>query len=247
MKNNKLTFIGDCAINFYNSLKYLFKGDTDIKKVLFQAAFIGYDSLGMSLTITFVAGSVLSLQVAKYFSMTGADAYVGGLISIAMIRELAPVFASLAIGARAGTSIAAEIGNMCVTEQIDAMKTLGVDPVAYLILPRLLAGIFMVPLVTIISGLIGILGGMWVSFVTIKMHPNRYLNSVWLYSDTHDILTSLVKASIFGLLITLICCTHGLNTKGGANEVGQSTTKAAIWSTTAILVFDYFLTWAYYG
>ena len=247
MISNILKFIGECSINFYNSLKYLLKGETDIKKVLTQAAFIGYDSVGMALTITFVAGSVLSLQVGKYFSMTGADSYVGGLISVAMIRELAPIFASLAIGARAGTSIAAEIGNMCVTEQIDAMKTLKTDPVSYLVLPRLIAGVIMVPLVTILSELIGILGGMWISFVTINMHPNRYINSVWLYSNTHDITVSLVKAAVFGLLISLICCTHGLNTKGGANEVGKSTTQAAIWSTTAILVFDYLITWAYYG
>jgi phospholipid/cholesterol/gamma-HCH transport system permease protein len=105
----------------------------------------------------------------------------------------------------------------------------------------------MVPLVTILAEFIGIFGGMWVADLTVDVHPNRYLNSVWLYTSTHDIEVSLIKAAIFGLLITLICATHGMATKGGAREVGITTTKAAIGIALAILVFDYFLTWIFYG
>lgn len=240
-----ISFIGQCTINLFKAAKYIFSGNFSVKNTLAQAAFIGYDSLGIALIIAFVAGAVLSLQVAQQFVMSGAEAYVGGLVSLAMIREMAPIFASLAIGARAGTAIAAEIGNMKVTEQIDAMKTLKVDPVGYLLVPRMLAGALIVPAVTIMTELIGIIGGMWVAKLSINLHPNRYITSVWLYTTTDDIRVSLIKAAIFGMLITLICATHGLNTQGGAKEVGLTTTKAAVWTMSAILIADYLLTWIF--
>ena len=152
-----IDFIGECIINLVKSLKFIFSGRVGWKNTLIQSAIVGYDSLPISLIITLVSGSVLALQVSKQFVLTGAESYVGGLIAIAVAREMAPVFASLAIGARAGTAMAAEIGNMQVTEQIDALKTLKVDPIAYLIVPRLLAGFFMVPLITVLSQLVGIL------------------------------------------------------------------------------------------
>lgn len=242
-----INFIGQCVGNFLIATKYIFSGRVNIKNTLLQSATIGYDSITIALVITLISGSVLALQVAKQFVLTGADAYIGGLVSIAMVREMAPVFAALAIGARAGTAIAAEIGNMQVTEQVDAIKVLKVDPIEYLLVPRLIAGFLMVPLITILSETLGILGGMWVSQASVNIHPNRYINSVWLYLDIYDIKVSLVKAAVFGVLITLICATHGLNTKGGAKEVGIATTKSAIWTAIAILVFDYFLTWIFYG
>ena len=240
-------FIGQCAINLIKSLKYIFSGRISVKNTLIQSAIIGCDSAGIAIVISLMAGAVLALQVSKQFVLSGADAYVGGLVSMAIIREMAPIFASLAIGARAGTAIAAEIGNMQVTDQIDAMKTLQVDPVSYLLVPRLIAGTVMVPLITIIAETIGVLGGMVVSSVTVGIHHNRYLNSVWLYTNINDIKVSLIKAAVFGLLISLICSTHGLMTKGGAKEVGQSTTNAAISTTLAILITDYLLTWMFFG
>lgn len=240
-----IKFIGQCTINFFESFKYIFSGNLSIKNTIIQAASIGYDSLGIALTIAFVAGAVLSLQVAQQFVMSGAEAYVGGMVSLALIREMAPIFASLAIGARAGTAIAAEIGNMKVTEQIDAMKTLKVNPIAYLLVPRMLAGALIVPAVTIMAEIVGIIGGMWVANLSINLHPHRYLNSVWLYTNTSDIRISLIKAFVFGILVTLICSTHGLNTQGGAKEVGQATTKAAVWTMITILIADYLLTWIF--
>ena len=128
-----IKFIGHCVTNLYAALKCIFTGKVNIKNTLIQAAIIGYDSSAIALIIAVVSGAVLALQVSKQFVMTGAESYIGGLVSIAIIREIAPIFASLAIGARAGTGIAAEIANMQVTEQIDAIKTLKVDPIAYLI------------------------------------------------------------------------------------------------------------------
>jgi len=242
-----LDFIGLCVINLFCALKCIFQGKINFKNAMFQAASIGYDSLPIALTISLVAGAVLSLQVSQQFVQTGADSYIGGLISIAITREMAPIFAALAIGARAGTAIAAEIGNMSVTEQIDALKVLKVDPLEYLLVPRLLAGIIVVPLVTALAEFIGILGGMFVANNSVALHPYLYIKSVWLYSNVYDIKVSLIKAAVFGILVTVICTTHGLKTKGGAREVGLSTTKAAIWTAVAIFVFDLILSWIFFA
>ncbi|HSA06934.1 MAG TPA: ABC transporter permease [Candidatus Gastranaerophilales bacterium] len=242
-----IEFIGFCIIKLFEAVKKIIKGEINFKNTLIQAAVIGYDSLSISLIICLVAGAVLSMQVAERFILSGADAYVGGLVSIAIIREIAPVFASLAIGARAGTAITAEIGNMGVTEQLDALKTLKVDPVEYLLIPRLIAGVIVVPLVTILAELIGIIGGMFVADATVKLHPSLFINSVWLYTDTDDIRASLIKAAVFGVLVTLICTCHGLRTTGGAKEIGIATTNAAIWTAVTILLFDLLLSWIFFA
>jgi phospholipid/cholesterol/gamma-HCH transport system permease protein len=242
-----IEFIGFCVINLFKAIKKIFNRETSLKNTLIQAAIIGYDSLPISLTICLMAGAVLSLQVAERFILSGADSYVGGLVSLAITREMAPIFASLAIGARAGTAITAEIGNMSVTEQIDALKALRVDPIEYILVPRLLAGVIVVPLVTILAELIGIVGGMFVANASVKLHPYLYLKSVWLYTATYDIMISLVKAAVFGLLVSLICTCHGLRTTGGAREIGIATTRAAIWTAVAILLFDLLLSWIFFA
>lgn len=242
-----IKFIGHCLINLFEALKCIFKGKVNIKNTFFQAAAIGYDSLPIALTISMVAGAVLSLQVSQQFVLTGADSYIGGLVSLAITREMAPIFASLAIGARAGTAMTAEIGNMNITEQIDALKVLKVDPIGYILVPRLIAGLIVVPMVTILAEFIGIVGGMFVANSTVELHPYRYINSVWLYSRPYDIKISLIKAAVFGVLITLICTTHGLLTRGGAREVGISTTKAAIYTAVAIPLFDLLLSWIFFA
>ncbi len=242
-----IDFIGYCVINLFKAVQKMVRGEINLKNTITQAAIIGYDSLPIALIICLVAGAVLSLQVAQRFIVTGADAYVGGLVSIAITREMAPIFASLAIGARAGTAITAEIGNMSVTEQIDALKSLKVDPIEYLLVPRLIAAVIVVPLVTILAELIGIMGGMWVANTSVGLHPFIYLKSVWLYTDTYDIQVSLIKAAVFGLLVALICTCHGLRTVGGAKEIGLSTTRAAIWTAVAILFFDLLLSWIFFA
>lgn len=241
-----INFIGCCIINLYESIKYILQGKVSFKNIIEQSVKVGYDSVPIALIISLLSGCVLSLQVSKQFVLTGAEAYIGGLLGLAMVREMAPVFASLAIGARAGTAITAEIANMQVTDQIDALKVLKVHPVAYLFVPRIIAGVIMVPVVTVLAELTGILGGMFVSKLTIGLNPNIYMTSVWLYLKPYDIKASIVKAAIFGLLISLICSTHGYLVKGGAKEVGIGTTKAAIWTAISILVFDYILTWVFY-
>lgn len=241
-----ISFFGLCVQNLISSIKYLFSKQVRFSSVISQAAAISYDSLTISLIIAFIAAAVIAIQVSKQFLMSGADSYIGGTMAVIIIREIAPGFVALAIGARAGTAISAEIANMKVTSQVDAIKTSKVDPVGYYFTPRLIAAGITVPMVVLISELIGIMGGMFVCFFTINLHPNRYLNSVWLWLNTRDIYISLLKAFVFGTTISLVCATQGYTTEGGAKEVGYSTTQAAIKSTVYMLIADFVINLIYY-
>jgi phospholipid/cholesterol/gamma-HCH transport system permease protein len=241
-----ISFLGLCVQNLITSVKYLLSGEMRLKNMLNQAAAISYDSLPISLIISFIAAAVIAIQVSKQFLMTGADTYIGGTITLVIIREIAPGFTALAISARAGTSISAEIANMQVTSQVDAIKTSKVNPVGYFFTPRITAGMLTVPLVVIITELIGIIGGMIVSYATIGLHPNRYINSVWLWLQTRDIYISLIKASVFGGIVALVCATQGYLTHGGAKDVGKSTTQAAIKSTIILLIADFVINILFY-
>lgn len=241
-----ISFFGLCVENLILSLKYLFSKQVRFSSVISQAAAISYDSLTISLAIVLIAAAVIAIQVSKQFLMSGGDSYIGATMTVVIIREIAPGFAALAIGARAGTAISAEIANMQVTSQVDAIKTLKVDPVGYYFTPRLIAAAVTVPMVVLIAELAGIMGGMFVSFFTINLHPYRYINSVWLWLNTRDIYISLLKAFIFGLVIALVCATQGYTTTGGAKEVGTSTTQAAIKSTIYMLIADFIINLIYY-
>ncbi len=239
-----LEFLGLCVQNLIKSIKYLFR--VRFSAVLTQAAAISYDSLPISLIIAFIAAAVITIQVSKQFLMSGAETYIGGTIAIVMIREIAPGFAALAIGARAGTAISAEIANMQVTSQVDALKTLKVDPIGYYFTPRILAAAITVPMVVLLAEFVGITGGMLVSSLTINLHPARYLHSAWLWMSTKDIYISLFKGVIFGALMALVCATRGYQTHGGAKDVGISTTQAAILSTIYLLVADFLIDLVFY-
>lgn len=224
----------------------MFSRQVRFSSVIAQAAAISYDSLTISIVIVLISAAVIAIQVSKQFLMSGADSYIGGTMAIVIIREIAPGFAALAIGARAGTAISAEIANMQVTSQVDAIKTLKVDPVGYYFTPRIIASAITVPMVVILAELIGIIAGMFVCFFTINLHPHRYINSVWLWLNTRDIYISILKAFVFGVLISLVCATQGYETKGGAKEVGLSTTQAAIKSTIYMLIADFIINLVYY-
>ena len=241
-----IKFFGKCVQNLLSSIKYTLSGQTRLTSTIAQAAAISYDSLIISLTIVFIAAAVIAIQVSKAFLMSGAEAYIGGSIAIVIIREIAPGFVALAIGARAGTAISAEIANMQVTSQVDAIKTLKVDPVGYYFAPRIMAAAITVPMVVLVAEFIGIIGGYFVSHFTIGLHYSRYMHSVWLWLSTRDIYISLLKALIFGILIALVCATQGYETKGGAKDVGISTTRAAVLSTVYMLIADFIINIIFY-
>lgn len=241
-----IEFLGLCTQNLIKSFKYLLSGQLRFSEVISKAAAISYDSLSISLIIAFISAAVIAIQVSKQFLMTGAEAYIGGTLVIVLIREIAPGFVALAIGARAGTAISAEIANMQVTSQVDAMKTLKVDPVGYYFTPRIIAAAITVPMVVLLAEFVGTIGGMFVAQATINLHPARYMYSVWAWLSTRDIYISLLKAAIFGALIALVCATQGYETKGGAKEVGISTTQAAILSTIYMLIADFLINLVFY-
>ena len=241
-----IEFLGLCVQNLIKSIKYLLTGQLRFSEVISKAASISYDSLPISLIIAFISAAVITIQVSKQFLMSGAETYIGGTIAIVLIREIAPGFVALAIGARAGTAISAEIANMQVTSQVDAIKTLKVNPVGYYFAPRLLAATITVPMVVLIAEVVGILGGLLVSNATIHLHPARYITSVWLWLSTRDIYISLFKGAVFGLLIALVCATQGYETKGGAKDVGESTTRAAVLSTVYMLAADFIINLIFY-
>lgn len=241
-----IKFLGQCVQNLIIAIKYMLDGRVRFCAVLSSATSIGYDSIPIALAIVFIASAVISLQISKQFLLSGGDSYVGGFMAVALIRELAPGFAALAISARAGTAVSAEIANMKVTSQVDAIKTMKVDPVGYYFAPRILGAAITVPCVIILAELCGILGGMLVSYLTIGLHPARYMTSVWLWIQVKDLMVSVFKGFLFGIIITTVCATQGYNTEGGAKNVGISTTKAAINATVFLLTADLIVALLFY-
>ena len=201
-----IKLIGECTINLFESLKFIFSKNFRFKECINQIANIGADSLAIAGTIVFITGAVISLQLSKQFAMSGTEGYIGGVVTFAIIRELGPGCTALAISARSGTAMAAEVANMKITQQIDAMKTLGVSPIGYLFAPRLAAATIAIPLVSIIAQLIGIIGGIIVAYPAVEMHPNMFLFFIWTFMDSEDLFLCFIKAAAFGLLISLVCC-----------------------------------------
>lgn len=234
-------------LNLWEAFRFVVAGKIDWRKVLEQTANIGFDSLPMTMLICLISGSVLALQTAEKFALTGADDYVGGLVALAIVREMGPIFACLTVGARSGTAIAAQLANMQVDEQVSALRVMHVSPVRYLIVPRLVACVIALPLLTLVGEVVGILGGMFVAFSVSNLHYHKYMESVWLFLSRRDVVISLYKALIFGVILAAISCTVGLLAKGGARDVGLSTTKAVVWIAVSIIIVDFILTWIFFG
>ena len=186
-------------------------------------------------------------NASEKFAMTGANEYVGALVALSMVREMGPIMTALAIGARVGTAFSAELANMAITNQIDAMKMMHVSPIRYLFMPRLLATLLVMPMLTILSEFTGVVGGMVVSWWTVKIHPHLYLSSVWHFVKWYDIQSSLLKSLVFAVLVSAIALTIGLQTRGGSRQVGLATTYATVWAAITVLVSDFFLTWMLFG
>ncbi|MGE5558694.1 MAG: MlaE family ABC transporter permease [Bacillota bacterium] len=211
-----------------------------------QYAVIGASSLPIALTIALSTGMVLSLQVSREFARFGAMSLIGQVLGWAFARELGPVLCAVVIAGRVGSSITAEIGSMKVTEQLDAMKTLSTDPIDYLIAPRLIAGVLMLPLLAFLSDLVGILGGFWVAVIYAGLRPSVFFDSLIGKMAPYDFLSGMFKAAVFGLLIVMISCYYGLRAEKGAVGVGRVTTRSVVVSTIVIFVTDFFMSMLLY-
>jgi phospholipid/cholesterol/gamma-HCH transport system permease protein len=203
---------------------------------------IGYNSLPVVGLTAFFTGAVLALQASVGFSKLTAPAAIPLLVAVSVTRELGPVLASLMVAGRVGAAIAAELGTMRVTEQIDALDTLATNPMKYLVVPRVLAGLLMMPLLVLIADVIAIMGGFIVSSFILNLNESAYLINTIANLHPADVVSGLVKAAVFGLIITLLGCFNGYNSRGGAQGVGAATTNAVVYASVLILFFDYFLT-----
>lgn len=233
--------IGHIIILFYSTLKWLIRPPFAIRHILKQMSEVGVNSLPVVLITAIFTGMVLALQSYTGFKRFGAEGLVGTVVALSMTRELGPVLTALVVTGRAGAAMAAELGTMRVTEQIDAMETLATDPVKYLVLPRFLSGLIMLPFLTVISDIVGIIGGYFVSVTLLGANLTTYMRMTWDYLEFQDIYSGLIKAFFFGAALTLICCYKGYYTKGGAEGVGKATTGAVVISFMTILISDYFL------
>lgn len=207
-----------------------------------QMVDIGYYSLPVvGLTAAFT-GMVLALQSYTGFSRFSAEGAVATVVVLSVTRELSPVLAGLMVAGRIGAAMAAEIGTMRVTEQIDALSTLSTNPIRYLVTPRLLAGVMMLPCLVLIGDIIGIFGGYLVSVYKLGFNPGNYLHQTLQYLEYIDVVSGLVKAAVFGFFISLMGCYHGYHSKGGAQGVGAATTHSVVSASILILIFNYVLT-----
>jgi len=236
-----LELTGGILIMLWTTLRLAIAPPYNVRNHFRQMVEIGVNSIPVVLITAAFTGAVLALQSYIGFQRFGAEGLVGTVVALSMTRELGPVLTGLIVTGRAGASMAAELGTMRVTEQIDALETLATNPVQYLVVPRFLAGLIMLPALTVFSDAVGITGGYFVSTRLLGANPTSYVTRTWDYLTGSDIYHGLYKAVFFGGAISLICCYQGYNSEGGAAGVGRATTRAVVIASMTVLISDYFL------
>lgn len=216
------------------------------ESIFSQMVFAGVDSFIIVFFVAFFTGIVIAMQSAYQLSRFGANIFVAPMVSVGIARELGPVLTALVVAGRVGAAIAAELGTMKVTEQIEALETMALNPIRFLVVPRFLALLVMLPCLTMLADLIGIFGGFLVGVFNLHLDPYRYITFSFQFMDWKDVWTGLVKSVVFAITISMIGCYMGLETKGGAEGVGKSTTLSVVTSFILIILFDCILTGLFY-
>lgn len=242
-----LGIVGNLTIFIGRGLQAVIKPPYYPKQILRQFIDIGYYSLPVVGLTALFTGMVLALQSYSGFSRFNAESAVANVVVLSITRELAPVLAGLMVAGRIGASMAAEIGTMRVTEQIDALSTLSTNPFSYLVAPRLLAGTIMLPILVFIADIIGVYGGYLVCVYKLDFNAATYIKQSWDFVQYMDVVSGLVKASAFGFIVALMGCYQGYNSGRGAQGVGRATTNAVVSASILILIFNYLLTQAFFG
>ena len=246
-------YLGNRSINFTRQLGVLgiFISKTTIsltKRPLYlglifrQLIIIGYFSLPVVAMTAFFSGAVLALQSYTGFSRFSAESSIATVVVLSITRELGPVLAGLMVAGRVGASIAAEIGTMRVTEQIDALFTLSTDPIKYLVVPRVLAAVITLPCLVLVGDIIGVMGGYLVSTHKLEFNSTNYILNTVEYLESIDVISGLIKAAVFGFIIAMMSCYHGYYSDKGAKGVGSATTAAVVSSSIMILISNYLIT-----
>ena len=233
---------GKLAIFTLRSLSHCLRPPFYFRLLGRQVIDIGYYSLPVVGMTTLFAGMTLGLQTFAGFSRFSAEDAIAKVVALGITRELGSVLAGLMVAGRVGTAMAAELGTMRVTEQIDALDTLSTNPYKYLVVPRIIAGLTMLPLLVFVGDIIGIFGGYIVSVYKLGFNPAIYLSQTWKVLEFMDVFSGLVKAGAFGFIVTLMGCFHGYNNRGGAQGVGAATTNAVVSASILILVSNYVIT-----
>ena len=236
------TAVGQLAIFIARAVMHVFLPPFFPRLIVRQFIDIGYYSLPVVGMTALFTGMVLALQSYTGFTRFNAESAIAAVVVLSVTRELAPVLAGLMVAGRVGASMAAEIGTMRVTEQIDALTTLSVNPFKYLIAPRIIAGTIMLPALVLVADIIGVFGGYLVGVYKLGFGPENYLHKTWEYLTADDVNSGLWKAGAFGFIVTLMGCYCGYNSKRGAQGVGAATTGAVVSASILILIANYFLT-----
>jgi phospholipid/cholesterol/gamma-HCH transport system permease protein len=234
--------IGEVVLFALRSIKPLFTAPYYFKQIWKQMVNIGFYSLPVIGLTAIFTGAVLALQSYSGFSRFSAESSIPTVVVLSITRELGPVLAGLMVAGRIGAAFAAEIGTMRVTEQIDALTTLSINPFRYLVFPRLIAGLLMLPALVLVTDIIGVLGGYLVSVYKLGFSAEPYLHNTLQFLEVRDVVSGLVKAAAFGFIISLMGCYHGYQSRGGAQGVGAATTNAVVSSSILILLFNYMIT-----
>ena len=214
----------------------------DVREHFKQMQRVGVDSIPVVFLTMLFTGMVLSLQAYNGFARFNATSLVGSVVTLSLMRELSPVLSALMVTGRVGSSMAAEIGSMRVTEQIDALEALATEPVQYLFVPRVVASTLMMPLLVVMGDVIGMIGGYFVAVNLLGTNSVTYYESQFKYVDMVDFTSGIIKAAVFGLIFSVVACVRGFYTAGGAEGVGRSTTQAVVVASLTILLVDFFLT-----
>lgn len=216
------------------------------KGIFEQSVFAGIQSIIIVFFVAFFTGIVIAMQSAYQLQKLGATIYVASMVAISIARELGPVLTALVVAGRVGAAFTAELGTMKVSEQIEALETIALNPIRFLVVPRFLALVIMLPCLTIFADIIGVIGGFLVGVFNLGLNPHRYINYSFEFMVWKDVWTGLIKSGVFAVIISIIGCYMGLNTKGGAEGVGRSTTLSVVTSFILIILFDCILTGVFY-
>ncbi|HAT72685.1 MAG TPA: ABC transporter permease [Elusimicrobia bacterium] len=234
--------LGGAALMLKSVVFWSFSAKFEAKETVKQAVKIGVDSFTVVALTSFFTGMVLALQMGQSTkNLFNEPLYIGTMVAFSMLKELGPVLTSIVVAGRAGAVVTAEIGTMQVTEQIDALYTLGTNPTRYLLVPRYLAFLITLPLLTVFADFIGVAGGCIVGMVKLGVPSSVYFDDIFTYLETADFMHGFLKTYFFAFMIATVSCYKGLHTEGGAEGVGKSTTEAVVVSMVLVMVMDYFI------
>jgi phospholipid/cholesterol/gamma-HCH transport system permease protein len=242
-----LAKLGEIVIFMVNSVRHCFTPPFYPRLILKQFIQIGYFSLPVVGLTAIFSGAVLAIQSYSGFSRFNAESTIATVVVLSITRELGPVLAGLMVAGRVGASMAAEIGTMKVTEQLDALRTLSTNPFKYLVVPRVIAGVLMLPLLVLVADVIGVMGGYLVSVHSLGFSPGPYISNTFKFLERIDVVSGLTKAGFFGFIISIMGCYFGYNSKGGAEGVGVATTNAVVAASITILLLNYIITGWFFG